>query len=165
MFFAYDEPALQFSQALQRMLISGQWPGAADLAGMGSYAALFANADRPDQFHEALVAYCDYRIAECFGYHGIDATKRRRPSVYESVMDLGSWNQVFPTELLTFQYAFNKATGHQLSLDAPHPLLHTPLMKVPLPPLVPFFEDDLTAKLKQYGQAVFGPAWRPRGLQ
>ena len=83
MFFCYDEPALQFSQALQRTLISGQWPEAADLAGMGSYAALFANADRPDQFREALVEYCDYRIAECFGYHGIDATKRRRPSVYE----------------------------------------------------------------------------------
>jgi hypothetical protein len=164
-FFCYDEPALQFTQALQRTLISGQWPGAADLAGMGSYAALFANADRPDQFREALVEFCDYRIAECFGYHGIDATKRRRPSVFESVLDRGSWDQVYPVELLTFQYAFGKATGRQLSLDAPHPLLRTILMITPLPPLVPFFEDDLTSKLKQYGQSVFGPAWRPRGLQ
>lgn len=164
-FFCYDEPALQFSQALQRTLLSGQWPGAADLAAMGSHAALFASADRPDQFREALVEYCDDRIAECFGYHGIDATKRRPPSVFESVMDRGSWNQVFPVELLTFQHAFRKATGRQLSLDAPHPLLHTVLMTTPLPPPVPFFEDDLTSKLKQYGQSAFGPAWRPRGLQ
>jgi hypothetical protein len=165
MFFCFDEPALQFSRALQRTLISGQWPGAADLAGMGSYAAMFASADRPDQFRQALVAYCDDRVAECFGYHGIDATKRRRPSVFESVLDRGSWDQVFPVELVTFQYAFKKATGRQLSLDAPHPLLHTVLMATPPPPLVPLFEDDLTSKLKQYGQSVFGTAWKPCGLQ
>jgi hypothetical protein len=164
-FFAYDEPALQFFQKLQQTLISGQWPAEADLAGMGSYAPLFANADRPDQFREALVAFCDDRVAECFGYHGIDATKRRRPSVFESVMDYSGWNKVFPVELFTLQYAFDKATGRQLSLDGPHPLLRTPFMTTPLPPLLPFYEDDLASTFKQFGRSVFGAAWRPPGLQ
>lgn len=164
-FFCYDEPAVQFFQKLQQTLVSGQWPGEADLAGMGNYARLFAYADRPDQFREALVAFCDDRVAECFGYHGIDATKRRRPSVFESVMDRGSWDRVFPVELVTLQYAFNKATGRQLSLDAPHPLLHTPFMTTPFPPLLPFYDDELASTVKQYGRSVFGTAWRPRGLQ
>jgi hypothetical protein len=165
MFFAYDEPALLFSLALQRILMTGRWLAEAELAGMGSYGALYASADSPDRFREALVAFCDDRVAECFGYHGIDAVKRRRPSVFESVMDRGSWNRFFPTELWTLQYAFNKVTGKQLSLDAPHPLLHTPLMTTPLPQLVPLFEDDLTATLKQYGRSAFGPSWKPRGIE
>ena len=80
-------------------------------------------------------------------------------------MDRGSWDRIFPVELLTLQYAFNKATGRQLSLDAPHPLLHTPFMTTPLPPLLPFYEDDLASTFKQFGGSVFGAAWRPRGLQ
>lgn len=163
-FFAYDEPALLFFLALQRVLISGVWPDEAELAGMGSYGQLYASAGNPGRFSEALVAFCDHRTAECFGYHGIDAVKRRRPSVFESVMDRGSWDRFFPVELWTLQYAFNRATGQHMSLDAPHPLLHTPLMKTQLPPLVPMFEDDLTAILKQYGRSAFGPSWRPHGI-
>jgi len=163
-FFAYDEPALLFFLALQRVLMSGRWPDEAELAGMGSYGLLYASADNPERFSEALVAFCDDRTAECFGYHGIDAVKRRRPSVFESVMDRGSWDRFFPVELWTLQYVFSKATGQRLFLDALHPLLHTPLMKTPLPPLVPLFEDDLTATLRQYGQSVFGPSWKPRGI-
>ncbi len=163
-FFAYDEPALQFTLALQRVLVTGRWPADTDRAGMGIYGALYSSADSPDRFSEALLAFCDDRTAECLGYHGIDATKRRRPSVYESVMDRSSWDQVFPTELWTLQYAYEKATGRRLGLDAAHPLLRTPLMTTPLPPLLPLFEDDLTSTLKRYGQSVFGPSWRPRGM-
>jgi hypothetical protein len=87
---------------------------------------------------------------------------RRRPSAIESVMDRGNWEQVFPVELLTLQYAFKKATGGHLSLDAPHPLLQTPLMRAPWPPLTPLHEDQVTASLKQLGQSVFGGQWQLR---
>lgn len=164
-FFAYDEPALLFFLKLQSVLMTGRWPGEAELAGMGSYGPLYASADDPERFAEALVAFCDHRTAECFGYHGIDAVKRRRPSVFESVMDRGSWDRFFPVELWTLQHAFNRASGKHLSLDAPHPLLHTPLMTTPLPPLLPIFEDELTATLKLYGRSVFGQHWKPHEFE
>ena len=160
-FFAVDQAALKFTEALQLVLLTAKWPAASDVAAMGPYAALFTAAPRPADFRSALVDYCDYRTAECFGYHGIDATVKRRPSADESIMDRGSWEQVYPVELLTLRHAFKKATGQDLSLDAPHPLLQTPLMTMAMPALTPLHDDALTKSLVRLGQSAFGAQWRP----
>ena len=47
---------------------------------------------------------------------------------------------MFPVELLSLQYVYQKTTGKPLSLEADHPLLQQPFMKFPA--LLPLFEDD-----------------------
>ena len=160
-FFAVDTPARDFTEMLQRSLLTSKWPEPAQAAGLGPYAALFTAAAQPADFRSALVDYCDYRTAECLGYAGIDATTRRRPSVDKSIMDRGSWEQVFPVELLTLRHAFKKSTGRDLSLDAPHPLLQTPLMTLEMPALTPLYHDALTQSLVRLGESAFGAQWRP----
>jgi hypothetical protein len=160
--FAVDMPALRFTQELQQIIITKRWPDTVDIPGLGDYAPLLTTVTRPSEFAAALVDYCDYRTAECFGYHGIDSTKRRRPSVDESVFDRGGWEQVFPVELLTLKFAFQRSTGAQLSLEAAHPLLESPLMRQPFPELMPLHEDDLTRELRSLGESVFGSQWQPR---
>ena len=56
--------------------------------------------------------------------------------------------QVFPVELLTLRLAYERATGQPLSLDAPHPMLQGPLMKLPFPAVEPLFEDKWTRQLE-----------------
>lgn len=159
-FFNVDRPALAFFQALQRTLLTGQWP--ADLSGMGDFAPLYATAGDAEAFATALVDYCDYRSAECLGYHGIDATKRRPPSKTESVMDQLGIDQVLPVELFVLRHAYAKATGRTLSLDAPHPLLQTPLMRLPFPTWSNLHEDATTQALKGLCASAFGRDWSPR---
>jgi hypothetical protein len=161
-FFAVDEPALRFTQLLQATLITARWPTADELQHLGAYSDLFAKAAEPSDFAGALVDYCDYRVAECFGYHGMDAAKRRRPSVDESIMDRGSWEQVFPVELLTLRYAFQKATGAPLSLEASHALLQTPLMKVPWPVVAVQEDEAVVASLRRLAQSSYGNQWKLR---
>jgi len=160
--FHVDQPALRFTTALQRSLLTGRWPATDELQGMGDYASLFANASHNESFSAALVDYCDYRVSECFGYHGIDATKRRRPSVTESVLDRGGFEQILPVELLTLSYAYQKAHGRPLWLQAPHPLLQTPLMTAPWPELMPLYEDDTLRMMQAFGAKHAGAHWRLR---
>jgi hypothetical protein len=129
---------------------------------MGDFAPLYATAGEAEAFAAALVDYCDYRSAECLGYHGIDATKRRPPSKIESVMDQLGIDQVCPAELFVLRHAYAKATGKTLSLDAQHPLLQTPLMRSPFPSLSGLHEDATTAALKGLCASAFGAAWSPR---
>ena len=160
-FFAVDAPARGFNEMLQLVLLTSRWPTAAEAGKLGPYAPLFATAPNAAEFRSALVDFCDYRVSECFGYHGIDATVKRRPSADESIMDRGSWEQVYPVELLTLRHAFRKATGQELSLDAPHPLLQTPLMTLEMPALTPLHQDGLTRSLAKLGETAFGAQWRP----
>lgn len=162
LFFKVDPPALAFFQMLQRVLITGAWPSTAELDGMGDYAPLYATAGTDDAFAAALVDFCDYRSAECLGYHGIDATKRRRPSQSESVFDNSGIEQVLPVELFVLQHAYAKATGRMLSLNAPHPLLQTALMRSPFPALTGLHVDATTEALKNLCSSVFGSTWSPR---
>ena len=161
--FEVDPPARRFNQLLQRTLLTSTWPRVADAEGLGPYGPLFTTAPEAADFRAALVDYCDYRVSECFGYHGIDATVRRRSSAYESIMDRGGWEQVYPVELLTLRHAYRQSTGKDLSLDARHPLLQTPLMTLPMPALTPLHQDVLTASLVRLGQSAFGAQWRPGG--
>jgi hypothetical protein len=161
-FFAVDQDALRFTQLLQKTLITGRWPAASELPPLGAYTNLFAKAGQGADFASALVDFCDYRVAECFGYHGIDATKRRRPSADESIMDRGSWEQVFPVELLSLRHAYERATGAPLALDAPHPLLQTPLMRSPWPPLAVQEDDSAVKLLRRLADTTYGAQWKLR---
>jgi hypothetical protein len=152
--FAVDTPARLFTQCLQQTLIQQAWPTDAAVADLGPYAALISTAAQPDRFEAALVDFCDYRIAQCFGYDGMDATKRRRPSQDGSIMDRGGWEQVFPVELFTLKLAYERATGQGLSLDAPHPLLQTPWMVRAFPRLSPMFENEQTQRMHALAQGL-----------
>lgn len=158
-----DQPACLFMQTLQYALVKKQWPNAADIAQVGgAYAPLLAQAGNPVGFRAALMDYCDYRVAQCFGYDGIDATKRRRPSQIESVLDMAGWARPFPVELFTLQHAYHLATGAALALDADHPLLQTRLMTDAFPSLEPLYEDEITQKLAAFGASAFGVEWKLR---
>lgn len=84
------------------------------------------------------------------------AEKRRRQSEGWSVLDAAAWEQVFPIELLTLKHAFERATDRQLSLDAPHPLLQSHLMRDPFPRLEPLHEDGLAAQLASFHAQMYG---------
>ncbi|MFT3858176.1 MAG: hypothetical protein QM742_11990 [Aquabacterium sp.] len=157
--FVVDKAARLFTQQLQSILISGVWPSVIDTEGLGAYAPLIATASDPAGFKAALIDFCDYRVAQCFGYNGIDATKRRRPSEDGSIMDRGTWEQVLPVELFTLKLAYETSTHQVMDLNADHPLLHTALMQRPFPPLKPLLEDALTKRLSDLGQAVYKKEW------
>ena len=154
--FAVDPGAHAFHAALQLILVSGQWPATIDPAHFQAFAPLLVTAHDPSAFAQALVDYCDYRVAQCFGYDGIDAEKKRKPSQDKSIMDRGGWDQAIPAELFTLKRAYEKATGKSLSLSADHPLLHSPLTDSPFPALAPLWEDEVTQKLARFYQKAFG---------
>jgi hypothetical protein len=162
--FDLDAPARNFVQTLQAILVTHQWPvlDERQKASLGPYAPLLTHAGDTVAFGTALTNFCDYRVAQCFGYADIDAVKRRRPSQIESLMDMASWGRVFPAELFTLQYAYQCATGKKLALNSEHPLLHTRLMTDPFPALEPLYDDEVTQKLVNLGASAFGAEWRLR---
>lgn len=160
--FSVDEPARRFTETLLSVILTAQWPQSIEFEAMGAYAPLLATAGNPTTFSDAVVEFCDYRLSQCFGYAGIDATRRRSPSNSESIMDHRGWECLFPFELFTLKFAFEKATGKPLSLDADHPLLQTPLLKQPFPALSPLYDDGYTQKLRRFGEEMFGSSWKLR---
>lgn len=147
MYYYQDKPAHRFMALLQRCLITGVWPTHFDLPALSAYGRLLQACVEPETWSDTLVDYCDWRVANAYGYEFMGATKRRRQSRLASVLDRESVEQVFPVELFTLVFAYQRATGLRLSLDAPHPMLQGPLMALPLPNLEPMFEDEWTAKL------------------
>jgi len=160
--FTVDVPARMFTELLQSVLVKGRWPSELDSPKFGSFAPLLLTIDNADSFRAALVDYCDFRVAQSFGFDGIDATRRRSPNEDASIFDRGGWNQILPTELFTLQHAYRLASGRLVSLAAPHPLLHTPLMVDSFPQLSPVEEDVVASKLQGLAAATFGPIGRPR---
>lgn len=147
-YYSLDKPARRFMEMLQRCLITGRWPEVIDVQGMAGYGRLLQACDRPSDWPDALVDFCDWRVANAYGYPEMGAPKRRRQSSILSVLDAERGEQVFPVELLTLCFAYERATGKRLPLDAPHPLLQSPLMTLPYPRVEPLYEDEWTAKLK-----------------
>ena len=160
--FTVDSAARRFTETLQAILVTRRWPNEVDAAAYGSYAPLLTTVADPASFNAALIDFCDYRVAQCFGYNGIDATKRRRPSQDASIMDRGGWDQAFPAELFTLKHAYEQATGKPLSLNAAHPLLQSRLMTAPFPALLPLHEDEVSARLQKLGMSTFGDQWKLR---
>lgn len=154
--YSLDVPARRFMELLQRTIVTGRWPADIEVGGMSGYGRLLAALDQPDTFPQALVDFCDWRVANALGYAEMGATKRRRQSDGWSVLDRESWEQVFPIELLTLKYAYQRATSKPISLDAPHPLLQSHLMRDPFPSLEPLWEDELTEQLAAFHARVYG---------
>ncbi len=159
-----DKPAHFFFSTLQAILVTRNWPSfnPSEVENAGVYGRILQCAGDEAGFRVALSDYCDYRVAQCLGYAGIDAEKRRRPSQLESIVDMMSWSRVFPAELFTLQYAYQMSTGKSLSLESDHPLMHTALMTEPFPNLEPLYEDEMTQKMQAFGLKSFGDQWKLR---
>lgn len=162
--FLEDRPAHLFFSILQKVLVTGKWPSfdPEETKQAGAFGLILQNASDPTSFRDALTDYCDYRVAQCFGYAGIDAEKRRRPSQLRSIFDTMTWEKVFPFELFIVQYAYQKATGKKLSLESNHPLMRTVMMSEPFPKLEPLYADEMTQKMQAFGQKSFGAQWKLR---
>lgn len=145
--YDFDKPARGFMELLQRSLITGAWPAHVDVPALSAYGRLLEACGQPAHWAAALVDFCDWRVANAYGYEFMGATKRRRQSSLRSAMDWESVHQVFPIELFTLRLAYERATGVRLSLDAPHPMLQGPLMARPFPQVEPMFEDEWTRQL------------------
>ena len=156
---ALDRPYALFIRLLVDANVRGSWPKGVDRMIMRAYGDLLARAPASEAFRKALVSFCDYRVAQAFGYDGMEATRRRSEDRTESVLDAGGWIKLFPVELFSLQYVYQKTTGKALSLEADHPLLEQPFMK--LPALLPLYEDDLIRRAAVLAKEVYGAAWQP----
>lgn len=157
-----DKPAQRFMELLQRSLITGVWPTQFDLPALSGYGSLLQACSQPERWQTALVEYCDWRLANAYGYAFMGAPKRRRQSNMESVLDREAVEQVFPVELLTLRLAYERSTGQPLHLDAPHPMLQGPLMALPFPTVEPLFEDGWTRRLEALRAEVSSGRLAPR---
>lgn len=154
--YSLDLPARRFMAFLQRAIITGAWPAEIDTASMSGYGRLLAALAKPDAFEQALIDFCDWRVANALGFPEMGSTKRRRQSDGWSALDRPSWEQAFPIELQTLKYAYGRATAQSVSLDSPHPLLQGHLVRDPSPALEPLWEDELTAQLANFWANLFG---------
>jgi hypothetical protein len=157
-----DRPYSLFLGLLVDASVRGSWPKAFDRGVMRAYGELLASAGRPEAFRQAVVSFCDFRLAQAFGYDGAEAARRRSGAVTGSVLDAGGWIKVFPVELLSLTYVYEKTTTGTLSLEADHPLLATAPMN--LPALLPLHDDDFLRGARALASKVFGNAWRPLAL-
>jgi hypothetical protein len=154
------DPAFRvFIGEVMRANVEGHWPKDIDRTTTRTFGDLLIHAGDRAAFRKALIPFGDYRVAQAFGYDGIEATKRRPESRTGSVLDAGGWIKVFPVELFSLKYVYENATGGALSLNGDHPLLETPAME--LPALLPLYEDDFIRRAVALAREVLGNAWRP----
>lgn len=66
--YSYDRPASRFMELLQRSLITGVWPTQFDLSALSAYGPLLQACSQPERWQVALVDYCDWRLANAYGY-------------------------------------------------------------------------------------------------
>ena len=156
---AADTPFRIFFQHLIAAHVQGRWSSNIDQGAMRAYGDLIVTAEEPSAFRAALVDFCDYRVAQALRFDGLEAPRRRPESLTRSVLDVGGWIRLLPLELFSLRYVYEKTTGRALLLEAGHPLLETPLMKVP--PLLPLYEDDFIRRTRVFAQKVFASAWKP----
>jgi len=154
-----DVPFRSFIGHLMQANLDGRWPKGVDRMLMRGYGDLLVRAPVPEAFRKALVSFCDYRVAQAFGYDGMESKRRRSEDRTGSVLDRGGWIKLVPLELFSLQYVYQKATGKPLSLVADHPLLQEPFMK--LPALLPLYEDDYIRRAAGLAKEVFGSDWKP----
>jgi hypothetical protein len=132
-----DPEGYRFMALLQKVILSKAWPSASEISHLGPFKALFENAGASTEvFSQTLVDYCDYRISRNFGYLSIEADDKDRSRSWQTIFgQTGICFELMPVELFTFAHAYHAATGKQLCLQGEHPMLQTPLMKVPAPML------------------------------
>jgi hypothetical protein len=154
-----DTPFRLFFRQLLSAQVKRRWSSDIDRTAMRAYGDLLGAAQDPEAFRQALVEFCDYRIAQALRFDGMDARKRRPESVTRSVLDVGGWIRLFPLELFSMRYVYEKTMGVSLSLEADHPLLKTPLMR--LPALLPLYQDRLIRQVTKTAEEVFRTQWKP----
>jgi hypothetical protein len=155
-----DPPFHLFAHSILEIQASNAWPESFDKAALKGFGPLLEAAANPDRFRTALVDYCDYRLAQAWGYDGIEAPRRRPASVIGSVFDGRGWIVLVPLELYSLKYAFERSTKKTMSLDADHPLLRSAFVRVP--ELTPLHEDAELRRVAQFGRQTFGAGWEPR---
>jgi hypothetical protein len=114
-----------------------------------------------DQLPRALVDYCDWRLARAHRYPDFLTPKKQKATVSGTsvyVFERGWWG-IFPFELFAIQAIYRRCTGQEISLEAEHPLLQTPLMHPPA--LLPLMETPETLRLKEFISQTFGSPWQP----
>lgn len=153
-----DVPFRGFYNVVIKAHVTGVWPEKLDPIPLRAYGDLLMAAGNPEAFRDALVAWCDYRLAQSLGFDGMEATKRRTQDQTGSVLDGGGWRALLPFELFSLKYVFERTTGKTLSLEADHPLLHVPQMK--LPQVLPLYEDDYLRQAIELAEKVYGPGWK-----
>jgi hypothetical protein len=160
--FGDQEDYLSFYWFLLRAQFKGEWPEMDELdAGeLGEFYPLFATVSNPEAFREALVEYCDFRLARMHEYSSQHA-KRRNDSLLSDALTYGPL-LLLPAELLAFKAIYERVTAKTCDLHAEHPLIKTGLLDPPAGLSLP--ENDLTACLHETGKAVFGSAWQPGAL-
>ena len=160
MYYSLDRPAHRFMEVLQRCLVTGHWPAEEAFGDMAGYGRLLQACGEAGRWRDALVEFCDWRLANAYGYPEMGAAKRRRQSSLWSVLDAERIEQVLPVELLTLRFDYERATGRTLDLEAPHPMLQSPLMTLPFPSVEPMVHDTWIAQLEELRQAS-NPGHRP----
>ncbi|MFZ3000638.1 MAG: hypothetical protein WA071_09910 [Undibacterium umbellatum] len=65
----------------------------------------------------------------------------------------------YPYELLAVKAIYRRCTGHEISLEADHPLLQSSLMHPPA--LYPLPETPESPKLQAFVSQVFADSWQP----
>lgn len=127
---------------------------------LGSFRPLLEFADSPDLFGKLLVEYCDFRMARSMLYENLDAKKQRKASDGDYIFEVPFFS-IFPIELFAMKAIYEKTTGNHLSLEAEHPLLKSPLMKLGR---YEFNEDKTSVQLERLGQKYFSEKWMPLTL-
>jgi hypothetical protein len=154
-----DHELMMFYWELLKAHFKREWPKATDLDGeLGPFFDVLATANQPDEFQAALIAYCDFRLSRTYGFENVDS-QRARSGGGGQYQFQSQWFAIWPLELLAMQTVYRNCTGRNLSLDADHPLLKTPLMSVPS--MLPLAESDYSKRLNKLGEEVYGGDWKP----
>lgn len=158
----WASPFEDFLYRLVVMDLKNEWidPLSEDWGGkdLGGFRRLLGAVGSKD-FEEALVEYCDFRLARAQGYASLQA-QRPSPANRESTFEFeGYFFALFPLELLVLKAVYEKTTHKPLSLEADHPLLHLPTMN--LPESFMLIEDDITKAMQALGEREFGDNWKP----
>lgn len=116
---------------------------------------LFEALPDADALKHVLVNYCDWRLARAHRYPDFETLKKKR---FDYVFRT-SWWGVFPFELFAVQAIYRRCTGHEISLEADHPLLQSSLMHPPT--LYPLPETPESPKLQAFVSQIFADSWQP----
>ena len=145
--YADAEPAaFAYWQTLIKAFLTGRWPGPDDAGRtLGLYRPLFVESETP-QLEKSLLEACEYHLWKT-GIEGDDNDQLGFDKVY-------SWApfDLMPVELLAY---FKLRQDMQLqAVSVAHPLLATPLVRVPRQ--VDLDGDELLVKLSAIEKSAFG---------
>lgn len=154
--FGADKEFCRFYTFLLEAQLSKVWnlQAALDAKLAPGVIALFKALPEAEALKVALVNYCDWRLARANRHPDFFSEKKRLDYVFSR-----SWWGIFPFELFAVQAIYQRCTGHQISLEADHPLLQSTLMHPP--ELYPLSETAESGRLQAFIKQIFGNSWQP----